>query len=350
MVEHDLAAAHHETRRARLVGDLGLHVEQAEHLLHVDECVPDLAIGEAQHVERHVELDQEGVDRHEVAQGHGVMHDAIARHDHHRGQPDGDDNALADIEQRQGAAGADRRRLVAPPADIEAARLVLLVAEILDGLVVQQAVDRLGVGLGVGVVHAAHELDAPLRQGDREHDVGGDDGQGHRREPPVVEGPQDAAHQGDFEQGRQDVEGREADQELHARRAALDDAAQPAGLALEMEAQRQRMEMAEDFEGEVADRPLRDRREHRIADFAHRLRQHPRRAVRQNKDDRHGHGLRRRRAQGVNGLLVEDRDVDVDELGRDQQGQCNDDAGAQTRFTLWPQMPGKNAQNRPGAR
>ena len=100
---------------------------------------------------------------------------------HHRDEAGGDDGALADIEQRQRAAGADRRRLVAPAADVVAARLVLLVAEILDRLVVQQAVDRLGVGLGVGVVHAAHELDAPLRQRDREHDVAGDDGQ---RSPP----------------------------------------------------------------------------------------------------------------------------------------------------------------------
>ena len=182
---------------------------------------------------------------------------AVARHHHHRDQADGDDGALADVEQRQGAAGADRGRLVAPAADIEAARLVLLVAEVLHRLVVQQAVDRLGVGLGVGLVHAAHELDAPFRQDDREHDVGGDDGQGHRREAPVVEAPQDAADQHDLEQGRQDVEGGEAEQELDALGAALDDAAQPAGLALEMEAQRQRMEMAEDFEGEVADRPLR---------------------------------------------------------------------------------------------
>ncbi len=58
--------------------------------------------------------------------------------------------------------------------------------------------------------------------------------------------------------------------------AALDDPAEAAGLALEMEAQRQRMEMAEDFEREVADRALRHRREDRIADFAHRLRQHAR--------------------------------------------------------------------------
>ena len=55
-------------------------------------------------------------------------------------------------------------------------------------------------------------------------------------------------------------------------------------------------------------------------------------------------------AQGVDGLLVEDRHVDVGELGQDQQRQRDDDADAQRLFALWPQMPGKNAQNRPGAR
>ena len=245
MVEHDLAARHLQGRRARLVGDLGRHLHQAEHALHVHQRIPDLAIGEAQHVQGHVELDQEGVDRHEVAQRHGAGLHAVARHDHDRDQPAGDDGALPDVEQRERAAGADGGLLVAAAADVVAARLVLLVAEVLHRLVVQEAVDRLGVGVGVGVVHAAHELDAPFRQDDREGDVAADGGQGHRREAPVVEAPQHPADQDDLEQGRQDVEGGEADQELHAAGAALDDAAQAPGLALEMEAQRQGMEMVE---------------------------------------------------------------------------------------------------------
>ena len=195
MVEHDLAARHLQGRRPRLVGDLGRHVHEAEHALHVHQRIADLAIGEAQHVQGHVELDQEGVDRHEVAQRHGAGLHAIARHDHDRDQPARDDGALPDIEQRERPAGADGGLLVAAAADVEAARLVLLVAEVLHRLVVEEAVDRLGVGLGVGVVHAAHELDAPFRQDDREGDVAADGGQGHRREAPVVEAPQHRADQ-----------------------------------------------------------------------------------------------------------------------------------------------------------
>ena len=48
--------------------------------------------------------------------------------------------------------------LVACSAHVEAPRLVLLVAEIFDGLVIEQAVDRLGVGLAVALVHLAAEL------------------------------------------------------------------------------------------------------------------------------------------------------------------------------------------------
>ena len=346
MVEHDLAAAHLQRRRAGLVGDLGRDIEQAEHLLHAHQRIPDLAIGEAQHVERHVELDQEGVHRHEVAERHAALGDAVARHHHDRDQPGRDDRALADIEQRQGAAGADRGHLVAAAADVVAPRLVRLVAEVLDGLVVQQAVDRLGVGLGVGIVHAAHELDAPFRQGDREHDVGRDHAQGDRREAPVVERPQDHADQADLEQGRQDVEGREADQELHPLGSAFDDPAQAAGLALEMETEAERVEMVEHFEGEVADRPLRHRREDRVAHLAERLGQHAGEAVGQDQRDRHRHHLGLA-AQPVDGVLVEDRHVDVGELGQDQQHKPCDDAGTQRPFTLRPQMPAQDLQHGP---
>ena len=44
---------------------------------------------------------------------------------------------------------ADRRALVGLQRNVEAPRLVILVGEIFDGFVVQQAVDRLGIGLAV---------------------------------------------------------------------------------------------------------------------------------------------------------------------------------------------------------
>ena len=347
MLEHDLAARDFQRRRTRFVGDLGANVEQAEHAFHADQRVPDLAIGEAQHVERLVELQQEGVDRDEVADRHRARDHAGTRHHHHNGEADRDDRALPDIEQRQGSARADRGDLIGPAADVVAARLVRLVAEIFHRLVVDQAVDRLGIGFGVGVVHAAHELDAPFRQHDGEDDIACDHRQGDGGETPIVEVPQHDADQGDLEQGRQDVEGREADQELHALRAALDDAAEAAGLPLEMEAQAERMQVPEHLQGEIANRSLRHRCEDGVADFAEGLRQHAGRAIGQDQEDRDHHRLRARVGQGVDGLLVEDRDVDVGDLGDDQQGQGDEHPGTQAPLTLWPQMAPKDGQHFP---
>ncbi len=108
-----------------------------------------------------------------------------------------------------------------------------------------------------------------------------------------------------------------------------------ARLPLEMEPQRQCMEMAEHFEGEVTDRPLGDRREDGVADFAERLRQHAGEAVGDDQGDRHRHRLGGGRSQRIDGVLVEDRHVDVDDLGQHQQHQGNDDADAQRSFHLW---------------
>ena len=109
------------------------------------------------------------------------------------------------------------------------------------------------------------------------------------------------------------------------------------------------MEMAEDLEGEVADRPLRHRREDRVAHLAEGLGQHAGEAVGHDQGDRHRHDLGLGLAQRVDGVLVEDRHVDVGDLGQHQQHQRHDDARAQAPFALWPQMAAKDRQHGPGA-
>ena len=61
-------------QRARVgaVRDLPLDTQQAEHLLHVDQALLDLAIDEAEEIQRLVELHQVGVDQHEVADRHAA--------------------------------------------------------------------------------------------------------------------------------------------------------------------------------------------------------------------------------------------------------------------------------------
>ena len=132
--------------------------------------------------------------------------------------------------------------------------------------------------------------------------------------------------------------------------AAFDDAAQPAGLPLQVIAQRQGMEMIEDLQCEIADRALRDGCEYRVADFAKGLREHARRAVSQDQYDRHGDGLRRSRPQRVDRLLVEERHIDRDDLGQDQHRQRNDDAQPEALLTFRPQMATKYGHDPPGTR
>jgi hypothetical protein len=68
-VEHHLATGDVELRRAGLVGHLARLFQQVEHLAHVHQRLPDLAIDRAEEIERHGDLDHEGVDHDEIAHG-----------------------------------------------------------------------------------------------------------------------------------------------------------------------------------------------------------------------------------------------------------------------------------------
>ena len=92
-----------------------------------------------------------------------------------------------------------------------------------------------------------------------------------------------------------------------------------------------------------------DRREDGVAQLAEGLRQDAGHAIGQDQGHRHGDGLRRGLAQGIDGVLVEHRDVDVGDLGHDQQDQRHDHPAAQAGLALWPQIVADHAQNGPGA-
>ena len=110
------------------------------------------------------------------------------------------------------------------------------------------------------------------------------------------------------------------------------------------------MEMLEDLQGEVANRPLRNRGKNGVSDFAKGLGEDTRDAVGQDQGDRHRDGLRRGFPQRVDCMFVEDRDVDVGDLGQNQQHHRDCDADAQADFTLWPQMAAYDGDHRPGTR
>ena len=117
----------------------------------------------------------------------------------------------------------------------------------------------------VGIVHLAPDLHAPVARHDREPDVE-PDGRGDHddvQEPELI--PDDRRHQRELEHRRRGVQDDVADDVLDSRRAALDDPRQPAGAPLQMEAQRETVEVHEGAEGELPDRVQADAGEQRVA-------------------------------------------------------------------------------------
>ena len=106
----------------RLVDDLGRDVEEVEHRLDVDQALLDLAIDEADEVERDGELHQQRIDQHEIADRLLAAHHRRARHHHADGHADGEDHALAEIQPGERGPDADRRLLVARHGAVEARR------------------------------------------------------------------------------------------------------------------------------------------------------------------------------------------------------------------------------------
>jgi DNA-directed RNA polymerase specialized sigma24 family protein len=98
VLETDLAGIDPQRQRTRLVLDLGILPDQREHLLDVERRLLDLAIDGAHEIQRLVELDQHGVDQHEIADRMGAGAKTAHRHYHRERQAGGEDDCLAKIE------------------------------------------------------------------------------------------------------------------------------------------------------------------------------------------------------------------------------------------------------------
>ena len=159
------------------------------------------------------------------------------------------------------------------------------VGEILDRLVVEQGVDGLGRRLGIGLVHHPAVLDAPVGDHDRVDDVTDHGDEGDRGvERPEVE-QQDQADDHNRESGGDEVESRHPQHEFDALGAAFNRPRQAAGLAPEMEAQAEFVQVAEGLQRHRADAVLADENEQRRADFLTALCQQSRQAKGRHQPD-----------------------------------------------------------------
>ena len=172
---------------------------------------------------------------------------------------------------------------------------MLLIAEILDRFVVDQAVERLGGGIIVGVVHGPAIAAAAAGKNGGEADIDDDRQAGDDRIAPVEHVPDDGGDHHQFQRRRHDVEDREAQHRLHAQHAAVDDPRQAAGLAVEMKAQADRMQMAEGAQRQQPNGALLHRGEQGVADLAKAGGADAYRAIGQDQCNRNDEGGRRRR-------------------------------------------------------
>ena len=325
VLEAHLGAAHDERHRAGTIGDLRVLADQIEQALHVGHRLLDLAIDDAEEVERHIKLQHEAVHQHEVADRHVAGDDAGGRTPHDERYRDGNDRALPDVERGERRLAFHRRFFPALQALVVALRLPLLVAEILDRFVVEQAVDRACVRLRVELVHLAPEMRPPFGDRDREGDIHGKRARGDRHERPVVPGDQDGGHERDFDQCRQDRKEREADERGNAALTAFHVARQTARLPRKMETHRERMQVAKHLQPDLAHGALRDFGEQEFAELGKRRRGQPQQPVGHEQHQRNGQ-YRGAGVEAVDDLFHQHRHADVGHLCGDQASERRQDA------------------------
>ncbi len=197
---------------------------------------------------------------------------------------------------------------------------MFLGVEILDRLVVEQAVDGLGVGVGIGLVHRAANGDAPFGDGDREPAIEEDGRHRGEGEPDVEIYDEDDADERELKQRRENRKEREREQRVDALGAALDDAVETAGALFQMEAQRQCVDVPEGLDRDLAHRTVGDLGEDGVAKLGEGLHQNARDAVGQDEAEGYGEaliggtGLKRIDRPGIH-----ERDDQGDDLGQNKQ-------------------------------
>ncbi|MPM30571.1 hypothetical protein SDC9_77121 [bioreactor metagenome] len=145
----------------------------------------------------------------------------------------------------------------------------------------------------IGQVGLAAKARAPFRHTDREAYVQHQRHHGDPEEPRIEAHGQNAQHQRHFDKGGQDAVERIGNQRFHALHAALDVARHAAGLAFQMKAQAQAMQVFKRRQRDAARRALRGLGEHQLAQFGEQRRGQAQQPVGQQQPHRHDEDRRR---------------------------------------------------------
>ncbi len=320
MLESHLPACHPQGPGIGSVPDLRPLSQEPDQAVHVGQGVADLAIHRAQQVQRHEQLDQQGVHRHQVAETELAVSHPVRCQEHHPGHPCRHDGALAQIEQGKGGLRPHRGVLPLPQGGVAAPSLVRLVVEVLDRLVVDQALHRLVVGRRLQTIHLQAVPQPPVGHGDGEEHERGHGGEDDQAECPGVLAQQDPGHQQEFHRHRNDGENQVVEQGGQAGGPALEVPADGAGLAVEVEAQGKGVEVLQGAQGEPAHGPVANPGEQYIPDLGEAGGEQPQGAIAQQQGYRQRQGGRVP-VQGVHDLLENQGHAHVGALGRHQRPQ-----------------------------
>ncbi len=221
--------------------------------------------------------------------------------------------------------GLDLRVLELAQILVVAQRLVRLVGEVLDRLVIEQRVHRALVGVRVRLHRRAIEARPPLRHCEAEARVRGERRERDAGEAPVVGPDQDRSDQQHLQHGRDDrVEG-PVEQIRDGLAAALHVARDAARPAREMEAQRERVEVAEHEQRHFARGARQHAGEHHLAELGEDRETDARSAVGEQQRDGQDQQARLH-VEPVDDLLQRHRNQQVHELGAHDQAHRQHDA------------------------
>ena len=250
------------------------------------------------------------------------MLDAVGAQHHGGGEPEREHRRLPGIEHGERDVGLDARLLVARHRAVVALALARFGGEIFDRLVVEQRIDRLGVGVGVARIHLAADVDAPLGGEIGEPHVERDRDRDDDDVAPIEVEQQHGDDQDQLDDGRRELQQHHAHDGLDGVAAALEHAGQPAGLALEMKAQRQQVHVLEGEHRQPAHRVHRHLGENAVAQLGERRHQDAHAAI----GERHHH--RRRQRPGDDVVGPERRGaVAGQRVGRPFEGERHRDGG-----------------------
>jgi hypothetical protein len=227
---------------------------------------------------------------------------------------------LADVEQAKRNFDAHVSFFVCAQIFVVTARLKVFIVEILDGLVVQQTVDRECIGPRIEFIGQPADSHAPFRHDEGERQVNDYRSERDRREPPVEAGHQNHRNQREFQNHRNDGKQHVGQKRGDSLGTAFYVARHAAGLALQVEAQTETVQVSKHTERNATNRAPGDAHENNVTQFREQGRRQPQRAIDQQQCEWQGHRLNRG-VQCIDNFLHHQRYADVGELGDHQKYQ-----------------------------